>query len=187
MYSDKAMQDRPITKQPGEWRRKLASPGHRQTYCKRRLFAGLLAAVSLAPGALAEARLSVSAPGVSSTRSAWNPRLGTIHKRRWGIEVLGVHLAAAGYMLEFRYRVLDPDKAKPLFQRQTKPVLIDEATGTQFLVPTPAKVGALRNSDSPHAGRVYWMFFGNPGKLLQSGNRVTVVIGEFRAEGLVVN
>ncbi|MFB3813529.1 MAG: hypothetical protein ACE14L_05405 [Terriglobales bacterium] len=116
-----------------------------------------------------------------------NPRLGTIFKRRWGVELLGVELASAGYMLEFRYRVLDANKAKPLFDRRTKPRLIHEATGAQLMVPAPAKVGPLRNSNPPHAGRIYWIFFGNPGKLVQPGDRVDIVIGEFRADGLVVN
>jgi hypothetical protein len=113
-------------------------------------------------------------------------RQWTILKRRWGVDVLGVRHNAAGYMLEFRYRVLDPEKARPLFVRQTKPVLVDEASGARFVVPTPAKTGALRNSDMPVAGRTYWMFFANPGRYVEKGSRVSVEIGEFRAAGLVV-
>ncbi len=116
-----------------------------------------------------------------------HPRENAIFERRWGVELIGVHLASAGYMLEFRYRVVDAQKAKPLFQRQTKPFLIDERTGLQFTVPAPAKVGPLRNSNPPLPGRTYWMFFANPGKTVKAGDLVTVVIGEFRAPGLVVN
>ncbi|RMG84918.1 MAG: hypothetical protein D6708_16425, partial [Candidatus Dadabacteria bacterium] len=35
-------------------------------------------------------------------------------REKWGIEVVGVMLSAGGYMLDFRYRVVDPEKAKPL-------------------------------------------------------------------------
>jgi hypothetical protein len=115
-----------------------------------------------------------------------HPRRATRMKRQWGVEVIGIKQTAAGYMLEFRYRVIDPEKAKPLFERKTKPSLIHEATGAKFVVPTPPKTGALRNSNPPLAGHTYWMFFGNPGGYVRPGQRVSVVIGDFRAEGLVV-
>ena len=43
-----------------------------------------------------------------------------------------VRQTAAGYMLEFRYRVLDAEKAKPLFERRTKPVLTHAETGAKL-------------------------------------------------------
>jgi len=89
-------------------------------------------------------------------------------------------------MLEFRYKVLDADKAKPLFERQTKPVLTHVESGAKLIVPTPAKTGALRNSNPPIAGNTYWMFFANPGKLVQPGDHVNIEIGKFHADGLVV-
>jgi hypothetical protein len=97
-----------------------------------------------------------------------------------------VRQTAAGYMLEFRYRVLNAEKAKPLFERRTKPVLTHVETGAKLIVPAPAKTGALRNSNPPVAGRIYWMFFANPGKLVKPGQHVSVEIGEFRADGLIV-
>jgi hypothetical protein len=47
-------------------------------------------------------------------------------------------------------------------------------------------VGALRNSDPPIRDRIYWMFFANPGQYVKRGQKVTVQIGRFRAESLVV-
>jgi hypothetical protein len=105
---------------------------------------------------------------------------------RWGIHIKGIRLSAAGYMLDFRYRVIDPDKAKPIFKRQTKPYLIDQASGAKFIVPTTAKLGPIRNSNMPQIERTYFMFFANPGRYVKSGNKVTVVIGDFRAENLIV-
>lgn len=93
---------------------------------------------------------------------------------------------AAGQMLEFRYKVWDEAKAKPLFERKTKPYLVHEASGARLAVPRPAKTGPLRNSNPPLGNRVYWMFFGNPTGLVKPGERVAVVIGAFRADGLVV-
>jgi hypothetical protein len=105
---------------------------------------------------------------------------------RWGIEIQGLYLTAAGYMLDFRYRVLDPEKAAPLFERRFKPVLTDERTGAVMAVPVPPKTGALRSSNAPQAGRTYFMFFANPGKFVARHSRVTVTIGEFSVGGLSV-
>lgn len=118
--------------------------------------------------------------------AAHHRRAMTYLKRQWGVEVLFVREASAGYMLEFRYKVLDPAKAEPLFVRRTKPVLTHVETGAELIVPTPPKTGALRNSNQPIAGRTYWMFFANPGKFVQSGDLVSIRIGDFVAENLVV-
>ena len=115
-----------------------------------------------------------------------HPREKTYMKRKWGVEFLFLRETAAGYMLEFRYKVLDPMKAAPLFVRKTKPVLTHVRTGRQLTVPVPAKTGALRNSDTPLADHTYWMFFANPNKLVKPGDRVNLQIGDFAVEGIVV-
>jgi hypothetical protein len=73
-----------------------------------------------------------------------------------------------------------------LFKRANKPYLIHQESGKVLAVPVTSKIGPLRSSNKPQQGRTYWMFFGNKTKLVQKGDRVTVVIGEFRAEDLVV-
>jgi hypothetical protein len=90
-------------------------------------------------------------------------------------------------MLAFRYRIVDPVKAKILNDRQTKAYLRDEATGNVLAVPAMENVGELRSGTSPEVGRIYFMIFGNPGKLVKSGSRVSVVAGNFSVEGLVVD
>jgi len=117
---------------------------------------------------------------------AHHPRENTYIKRKWGVELLFVRETAAGHMLEFRYKVLDPDKALPLFIRKDKPILTHERTGAELEVPVPPKTGALRNSDAPIEGRVYWMFFANPGLLVRPGDAIDIRIGEFEVKGLVV-
>jgi hypothetical protein len=139
--------------------------------------------VRILAGGLAVLALTVSADATETTH---HPRENTYMKRTWGIEVMFVREAAAGYMLEFRYKVLDPEKARPLFERQTKPVLTHLETGAKMIVPTPAKTGALRNSNEPKADHTYWMFFANPAKLVKPGDQVNIEIGEFVAEKLVV-
>jgi hypothetical protein len=105
---------------------------------------------------------------------------------QWGIEVTSVRLTAADHMIDYRYRVLDTDKATDLFKRQIKPFLIHQETGKVLAVPETAKIGPLRNSNIPQEGKIYWMFFGNAGNLVKAGDKITVVIGEFRVEDLII-
>lgn len=109
-----------------------------------------------------------------------------ILREKWGIELVAMRSTAANHMVDFRYRVLDAEKAAPLFDRQTKPYLIHHKSGKALAVPSTAKVGALRNSNMPREGRVYWMFFGNHHHLVQRGDKVTVAIGDFKATDLTV-
>ena len=104
----------------------------------------------------------------------------------WGIELVAMRSTAAGHMVDFRYRVLDAEKAAPLFKRQIKPYLIHQTSGKALAVPNTAKIGSLRNSNTPQNGRTYWMFFGNHHRLVQKGDKVTVAIGEFRATDIEV-
>lgn len=107
-------------------------------------------------------------------------------EERWGIEIQSIRISAAGYMLDFRYRVIDPEKADPIFNRQTKPYLIDEASGTKLVIASTAKTGPLRPSNKPQADRTYFMLFSNRGGFVKTGNKVTIVIGGFRVKNLVV-
>jgi len=106
--------------------------------------------------------------------------------KKWGVEVTSIRMTANDHMIDYRYRVLDADKATDLFKRQIKPKLIHQETGKVLVVPETAKLGPLRNSNTPQEGKIYWMFFGNAGDLVKAGDKVTVVIGEFRVEDLVV-
>ena len=116
----------------------------------------------------------------------WHAMNSTYYKRKWGVDVVGVRLVSSGAMLRFSYRVIDPEKAQPLNDKRWNPYLVDEATGVKLGVPEMEKVGKLRQTGPAEEGRVYWMVFGNPGELVKHGDRVDVVIGNFRADGIVV-
>lgn len=105
-----------------------------------------------------------------------------------GIEVEGIRLSAAGYMLDFRYRVLDPVKAAPLLDRKIQPYLLDEASGARLAVPDSPKVGRLRTTSRNKVipGRNYYILFANPGRYLQAGSKVTLVAGDARISDLTV-
>ena len=106
---------------------------------------------------------------------------------RWGIEVASLHLSAHGRMVDFRYRVLDPDKAALLGDRKVKATLTDLATGAVLRVPSFPKTGSMRQTAAKmQAGRIYFMLFANTGMPVKTGSRVTLTVGAFTAEGLVV-
>jgi hypothetical protein len=126
---------------------------------------------------------STQAPASAAT---WHGTQNSYYKRKWGVDVVGVRLVSSGAMLRFSYRVIDPEKAQPLNDKRWNPYLVDEATGVKLGVPEMEKVGKLRQTGPAEEGRVYWMVFGNPGDLVKHGDRVDVVIGNFRADGIVV-
>jgi hypothetical protein len=104
-----------------------------------------------------------------------------------GIEVIALRQTSGGFMLDFRYRVLNPEKAMPMFQEEITPYLIDQSSGSKLPTIGSTKVGPLRpTSRDPKKGVAYFMFFGNPGQLVKVGTKVTVVVADHRFENLVV-
>jgi len=104
----------------------------------------------------------------------------------WGVDSLAVKSVESGEIIRFSYRVLDADKAKALNDKKSEPSLIDPRAGVKLVVPSLEKVGQLRQSSTPVAGKAYWMAFSNKGRYVKPGHHVSVVIGNFRADGLVV-
>lgn len=143
-----------------------------------------LAAVSVYFPSIGHATRTFQSAAGESTKAV--DELQSADTEKWGIEITSIRLTAHGHMIDFRYRVLDAEKAAALFVRQTKPRLIHQGTGKVLSVPETAKVGPLRNSNEPQEGKIYWMFFGNAGKVVKKGDKVTVVIGDFKVENLEV-
>jgi len=140
-----------------------------------------------APTATAVAATAVDPADVANARRNWEMRAGQLVRRTWGVEVLGVRLASHDWMLQFKYRVVDPEKSKPLLDRHSVAYLVDETSGARLAVPAMENIGDLRQSTTPEANRVYFMNFGNANQIVRHGSKVDVVIGGFHAEGLVVD
>jgi hypothetical protein len=114
-------------------------------------------------------------------------REAAIFEAVWGIEDPTVKAVESGVILRFSYRVIDPVKAKPLNDKKLAPVLESPEKRIQLVVPSMEKVGQLRQApEKIEAGKSYWMAFSNSGRPLKPGDHVDVVIGNFRAHGLVV-
>jgi hypothetical protein len=105
-----------------------------------------------------------------------------------GVEVEGIRLSAAGYMLDFRYRVVEPQRVGPLFDARSRPYLLDEASGARLGVPDTPKLGQLRATGARRvvAGRTYSILFANPGRYVQRGATLSLVMGDARLDGITV-
>jgi hypothetical protein len=163
--------------------------------CKLALCAAVLAQSGVA--ASTDGKINAS-PSQSSAQTAkpapthYQPsrfagRAGTYYRLVWGIERLSVKWAEGGEVIRFTYQVIDPVKAKMLNDKKIEPSLTDEQAHVKLVVPQMDKVGKLRQTSDPEPGRTYWMLFSNKGGHVKRGDRVSVVIGRFRADGLVVD
>jgi hypothetical protein len=144
----------------------------------------LVAQIALGPSAIQ------TAPRATQSRykpSRFSKRAAEYYGLIWGVDSLEVKLAESGEIVKFTYRVLDADKAKVLNDKKNEPSLIDPRAGVKLVVPSLEKVGQLRQSSTPEDGKVYWMAFSNKGRHVKRGDHVMVVIGQFRADGLVVD
>ncbi len=104
-----------------------------------------------------------------------------------GIEVESIRLSSAGYMLDFRYRVVNSSLAIPILERSVSCYVIDQKSGAKMIVPVPPKVGSLRQKTvAPAEGKIYYIMFANPGRRVQSADKVTVVIDNLEIPDLIV-
>jgi hypothetical protein len=144
------------------------------------------------PPAKAQSPTSSAQPSTAAHPSRFQPdrfaaRAGKYYQLVWGVDSLSVKTVESGEMIRFAYQVLDPNKAKMLNDKKFAPALIDPQAGVSLVVPAMEQVGILRQSAPPEAGKFYWMAFSNSGMHVKRGDRVNVVIGQFRADGLVVD
>jgi len=160
-----------------------------------RVLAAILSASSIAfsgvrpaaPQSSQNASKPVPAPAWQGTQvNRRSRRAEMYYEGAWGVGELRVKATESGELIRFNYRVLDPGKAVVLNDKKAEPELIDSQAGVKLEVPQMEKVGKLRQSSTPKVGMTYWMAFSNPTRAVKRGHRVDVIIGQFRAYGLVV-
>jgi hypothetical protein len=111
-------------------------------------------------------------------------------KEEQGVEIQSLQMTAGGYMMDFRFRVLDVEKAKIFFDHRVKPYLHVEKSNAKLPVPMASKVGAFRSTDrgkNIKPNKNYYIVFGNPDAHVKRGEKVTLVVGDFKVEGMTVN
>ena len=154
----------------------------------------LVAGIILIATASAESSATANAPAPVPEHSRYKPsrfsrRAELNYGLVWGVDSLVVKYTESGEVIRFSYRVLDGEKAKQLNDKKAEPALIDPRAGVELVVPSLEQVGLLRQTPSgkPEVGKIYWMAFSNKGRPVKRGDHVDIVIGNFRAEGLVVD
>jgi hypothetical protein len=151
------------------------------------LLASLLASSVLVSTAMGQVKQVRTKPGPSRFRAtAFSNHARDYYQVRWGVDSLGVKMVESGQMIRFSYRIIDPEKAKEVNDKKQTPALVDERARVSLVVPQMEKVGQLRQSSTPEAGKSYWMVFSNKGNFVKRGDRVSVIIGKFRVDNLLV-
>jgi hypothetical protein len=147
-----------------------------------------------AASATAGTAKSTSKTAKSSPMKPYNPGSQSRHSHlgdqwntaRFGIDQIRLRTVSSGSSIEFRYRVVDADKAAILTDRNSSPYLVDQQTGIRLDVPVMEKIGALRQTVTPKPGREYWMVFANHTKSVKPGGRVDVYCGTYHIRGLTL-
>jgi hypothetical protein len=104
-----------------------------------------------------------------------------------GIEIKALQVGVDGTRLALRYRVLDSERATALTNWMNQAQLFD-SNGQSLLLPISPSPAPLRRESGQQlkADRIYTHFFPNPARSVKPGDKVTLVIGNLRAENLVV-
>lgn len=137
-------------------------------------FIGLLAIVVLIGAA--GWRLLASAPAALPGQPVSEAAIAD----KYGIRMTHIAVLADGGLIDFRFQILDPDKASPLFDLATRPVMYVEATGQ--------KVDSLYHPPHGHdlaAGQSQYFIYNNQNGAIKSGQAVSVVLGDLRLEHII--
>jgi len=133
--------------------------------------------------------LSAPHPGLSAATEEGQPKSSALSEpeKNVGIKIVSLRPTAGGQMLDLRFQVVDPKKAKAVLDKNKKAYLLDGKTGKTLPVPV-TKAGSMRQTTiKPEAGRIYFMLFSNPNRMVKEGSSVSLVIGDFRKDGIVVD
>ena len=127
-------------------------------------------------------------------------------EQQWGIQVLSLYLTNSDTSVQVSYRVVAPEKTLLLAETNTAVYLVNEADGTKLPMITVPPEGTAPQGASARttrrmmkqagqfppapsrlvAGMTYSLQIPNWGRSLQSGSKVSFVIGDLRQDGLVV-
>ena len=98
-------------------------------------------------------------------------------QKDWGIQPVHIRVTAGGYMIEFRYKILDTEKALILSDRKDYPHLNALKSQARLSVTYGATVGVLKsNRRFIKQGKNYNAIFSNEGQHLLPGDKVKVSI-----------
>jgi hypothetical protein len=100
-------------------------------------------------------------------------------EEQYGLRVTLIGVTAGGGMVDFRFKVIDAEKAKALLDHhENMPQLIPVGSQVRLGIP-----GA--HSPSYADGKVYYMLYGNAGGIVRPGMPVQVAFGDVVLEPVV--
>jgi hypothetical protein len=99
-----------------------------------------------------------------------------------GVRIVRVALTAGGGVLDVRFQVVDPSKAGELHDADGRLTLLDEDSGRRMATPFHFHAGGAEYK----AGIVYYEMLNNSGGFVDTGDRVSVLMGGARLEHVPV-
>jgi len=101
---------------------------------------------------------------------------------RYGIDVTLIGTSAAGGLIDFRFQVVDPDKANLIVHdlELLPRIVVEDSGATLALTSLPHHQGT-----ELELGGTYFFLFSNSNNAIHRGSLVTLVIGDARLEHLV--
>ncbi len=137
-------------------------------------FIGLLAVVMLlgVVGWRIGASMPASIPGLPATEAEIADK--------WGVRVTHIAVLADGGLIDFRFQVLDPEKAGPVMEVDTRPHLYVEKTGQEV----SSLYHIMHNHGIP-AGESHYLIYNNSNGAIKRGEAVSVVFGTMRLEHII--
>jgi hypothetical protein len=99
-----------------------------------------------------------------------------------GVKLVYVAVTGGGGLLDLRFQVVDPDKANAVHDPDNPPTIVDGATG---LVVTQLLMGHA-HAGPYTAGQTYYLIFENPGNIVESGGKVSVLLGNAEVDDVTV-
>lgn len=103
-----------------------------------------------------------------------------------GVDDPRVQLTASGNLVRFSYRIVDAAAAKELLDHNATPYLYAIRSHALLHVPEMEQIGPLRQTGEIEVGKMYWMVFSNKGNFVKAGDRVSVIVGTYHIDGLLV-
>ncbi len=99
-----------------------------------------------------------------------------------GVRITRLAITSGGGMIDLRYLVIDPDKAIVVHEQDNPLAVMDEASGLVYDKPWMDH----GHSGDFQTGVIYYTLLLNQGGGIKRGDRVTVIIGGYRLEHVIV-
>lgn len=100
-------------------------------------------------------------------------------EKDWGIQPVFLRISGGGYMIEFRYKVIDTQKALILSANKVFPSMLSMKSKAKLAVPYSSTIGYMKsNRKFLKQDRNYIVFFANENRHMLPGDQVKIQVGD---------